>query len=99
MILNEGHDWAVDYWALGVLIYEVTAGYSPFAVDDQFEMYRKILSCKIDIPTEFSKKLVDIVKALLRKDPSKRLGKTKGGTKKVMDHRWFSGLGKLNTTN
>ena len=92
VILNEGHDWAVDYWALGVLIYEMTAGCPPFYADDPMEVYEKILSGHVSIPSHFSRGLADLVKKLLRTFQSKRLGRTKGGTAAVMKHKWFSGF-------
>ena len=92
VILNEGHDWAVDYWALGVLIFEMTAGTPPFYADDPMEIYEKILSGHVTIPSDFSRGLSDLVKKLLRTYQSKRLGRTKGGTAAVMKHKWFSGF-------
>lgn len=92
VILNEGHDWAVDYWALGVLIYEMTAGSPPFYADDPMEVYEKILSGNVHIPSHFSRGLGDLVKRLLRTYQNKRLGRTKGGTAGVMKHKWFSGF-------
>jgi len=44
--LNEGHDWAVDYWALGVLIYEMTNGVPPFYADEPMCVYEKVSSMK-----------------------------------------------------
>lgn len=92
VILNEGHDWAVDYWALGVLIYEMTAGTPPFYAEDPMEVYEKILSGHVSIPSHFSRGLSDLVKKLLKTYQSKRLGRTKGGTAAVMKHKWFSGF-------
>jgi len=92
IILNEGHDLAVDYWALGVLIYEMTAGMPPFYADDPMEVYEKILSGHVSIPGHFSKSLADIIKKLLKTYQSKRLGNTKGGTGAVMKHKWYSGF-------
>ena len=92
VILNEGHDWGVDYWALGILIYEMTAGSPPFYADDPMEVYERILSGQIFIPAYFSRGLSDLVKRLLKTYQSKRLGKTKGGTSTVMKHKWFSGF-------
>jgi len=92
VILNEGHDWAVDYWALGVLIYEMTTGSPPFYADDPMEVYEKILSGHLSIPSHFSRGLADLVKKLLKTSQSKRLGRTKGGTAAVMKHKWFSGF-------
>jgi cGMP-dependent protein kinase len=38
VILNEGYDWGVDYWGLGVLIYEMTAGVAPFFADNPMDV-------------------------------------------------------------
>jgi len=92
VILNEGHDWAVDYWALGVLIFEMTTGSPPFYADDPMEVYEKILSGHVSTPSHFSRSLSDLVRKLLKTYQSKRLGRTKGGTSTVMKHKWFSGF-------
>ena len=46
LVLTQGHGKAVDWWALGVLIYEMLAGYPPFYADDRMQMYRQILSVR-----------------------------------------------------
>jgi len=45
-IQRQGHDRAVDWWALGVLLYELLAGISPFYHDDDMMMYKRIVDCK-----------------------------------------------------
>jgi CRP-like cAMP-binding protein/tRNA A-37 threonylcarbamoyl transferase component Bud32 len=90
IILNEGHDKAVDYWALGVLIYEMVAGMPPFYADDPMEVYEKILSATMMIPQHFSKNLSDLVRKLLKIYQSKRLGNGKGGTTAIQKHKWFN---------
>jgi len=92
IILNEGHDKAVDYWALGVLIFEMVAGEPPFYADDPMEVYEKILSATMQIPTKFSKNLSDIVRKLLKIYQSKRLGNGKGGCSAIVKHKWFYGF-------
>jgi len=92
VVINEGHDWAVDYWGLGVLIYEMCAGIPPFYAEDQMQVYEQILSGVVRIPNHFSRHMGDIIRKLLKTYPSKRLGRTRGGTKSVMEHKWFSNL-------
>uniref|UniRef100_A0A1I8EV10 cAMP-dependent protein kinase catalytic subunit n=1 Tax=Wuchereria bancrofti TaxID=6293 RepID=A0A1I8EV10_WUCBA len=50
IILSKGYNKAVDWWALGVLIYEMAAGYPPFFADQPIQIYEKIVSGKIDAP-------------------------------------------------
>lgn len=90
IILNEGHDKAVDYWALGVLIFEMVNGMPPFFADDPMEVYEKILSATMTIPAHFSKNLSDLVRKLLKIYQSKRLGNGKGGCTAIQKHKWFS---------
>ena len=90
IILNEGHDQAVDYWALGVLIFEMCVGTPPFFAEDPMEVYEKILGANPALPTFFSKNLSDLIKKLLRSQQGKRLGNTRGGTSVVIKHKWFS---------
>lgn len=90
IILNEGHDLAVDYWALGVLIYEMVVGAPPFYAEDPMEVYEKILSGNPAFPTFFTRNLTDLIKKLLRSQQAKRFGNTRGGTAAVVKHKWFS---------
>lgn len=90
IILNEGHDLAVDYWALGVLIYEMVVGSPPFYADDPMEVYEKILSGNPAMPSSFTRNLSDLIKKLLKSQQGKRLGNTRGGTAAVVKHKWFS---------
>ena len=90
IILNEGHDLAVDYWALGVLIFEMIVGAPPFYAEDPMEVYEKILGGNPAMPTFFTRNLTDLIKKLLRSQQGKRLGNTKGGTAAVIKHKWFS---------
>jgi serine/threonine protein kinase len=92
IILNEGHNIAVDYWALGVLIYEMVCGVPPFYAEEAMEIYERILNGTVPIPSSFSKSMGDIVRKLLKQQQTKRLGVTKGGTLAVMKHKWYSGF-------
>jgi len=92
IILNQGHDWAVDYWALGILLYEMVDGRAPFYAENQMKTYQMILSGTITIPSHFSKELGDLIRKLLVSSQEKRFGRTMGGPGAVMQHKWFDGL-------
>lgn len=89
-MLNDGHDWAVDYWALGVLLFEMTSGLEPFAAKNPMETYKQIVSGHVEIPSYFSSTLSELIRKLLNISKSKRLGRTMGGGGAVMQHRWYS---------
>lgn len=46
-VLSQGYNKAVDWWALGVLVYEMAAGYPPFFADQPIHIYEKIVSGKV----------------------------------------------------
>merc|ERR1712226_167374 len=79
IILSQGHNQGVDWWALGILIFELLAGYPPYFDDDPLSIYRKILAGKLKFPYHFDKKAKDLIKKLLVADTTKRLGMKKNG--------------------
>ena len=89
---SKGHNKAVDWWALGILIFEMLAGYPPFFDDNPFGIYEKILSGKIDWPRQVEPLAKDLIKKLLVQDRTKRLGNMKNGADDVKRHRWFKNI-------
>lgn len=75
-----GHDVSVDWWSVGVLCYELLTGASPFTIDGdpnkQNEISKRILRADPPMPDMIREDARDLIKRLLNKDPSKRLGKT-----------------------
>ncbi|XP_044293105.1 ribosomal protein S6 kinase alpha-5 isoform X1 [Varanus komodoensis] len=88
-----GHDKAVDWWSLGVLMYELLTGASPFTVDgernSQAEISRRILKSEPPYPQEMTALAKDIIQCLLMKDPKKRLGCGSGGADEIKQHPFF----------
>ncbi|CAJ0944541.1 unnamed protein product, partial [Mesorhabditis belari] len=89
IILSKGYNKAVDWWALGVLIYEMAAGYPPFFADQPIQIYEKIVSGKVKFPSHFSTELKDLLKNLLQVDLTKRFGNLKNGVADIKNHKWF----------
>lgn len=89
ILLNQGHGKPVDWWTLGILIYEMLAGYPPFQDEDPMNIYRKIINTKPRYPDGFDAKVKSIVKHLLRRDLSKRYGNLKNGVEDIKNHRFF----------
>jgi serine/threonine protein kinase len=82
----------VDWWALGILIFEMLAGYPPFFDDNPFGIYEKILAGKIHFPSHFDTSAKDLIRRLLTADRSRRLGSLKGAAEDVKKHKWFRGV-------
>uniref|UniRef100_A0A8C6AGS6 Protein kinase cAMP-dependent X-linked catalytic subunit n=2 Tax=Marmota marmota marmota TaxID=9994 RepID=A0A8C6AGS6_MARMA len=89
VIQSKGHGRAVDWWALGILIFEMVAGFPPFFDDNPFGIYQKILAGRIDFPRYLDFSTKDLIKKLLVVDRTKRLGNMKNGANDVKQHRWF----------
>jgi serum/glucocorticoid-regulated kinase 2 len=82
----------VDWWTLGVLLYEMLTGLPPFYDENTNEMYRKILQEPLTFP---SQEIVppaarDLLTRLLDRDPQRRLGA--GGAAEIKAHHFFSNI-------
>jgi serine/threonine protein kinase len=92
IIQNKGHGKAVDWWAIGILLFEMLAGYPPFVDDHPFGIYEKILEGKIAFPNHFESNTKDLIKKLLNPDRTRRLGVLKGGAADVKKQKFFKGI-------
>eukprot|EP01113_Clastostelium_recurvatum_P006206 TRINITY_DN12814_c0_g1_i3.p2 TRINITY_DN12814_c0_g1~~TRINITY_DN12814_c0_g1_i3.p2 ORF type:complete len:424 (+),score=104.72 TRINITY_DN12814_c0_g1_i3:1456-2727(+) len=92
IIQSKGHGKAVDWWALGILIFEMLAGYPPFFDDNPFGIYEKILGGRIQFPGHFDPNAKDLIRKLLASDRTRRLGNLKGGAGDIKQHKWFKGV-------
>ena len=75
LVLSKGHDKAVDYWALGILMYELLVAETPFAdPDNEANVFRHIVNSevKLTFPRRFPTIAKDLVKKLLHPNPAVR---------------------------
>ena len=90
MINGTGHNWTIDWWSLGVLMYEMLVGKPPFIADNNYNVFQKILALKYEIPENLSETSKDLIKNLLVIDTTRRLGCMKNGVKDIKTHPFFS---------
>jgi protein kinase A len=92
IIQNKGHGKAVDWWAFGILMYEMLVGYPPFFDESPFRIYEKILEGKLQFPKWIDPRGMDLVKGLLQTDHTKRLGSLKRGVQDIRKHKFYQGV-------
>ncbi|OQR96142.1 cGMP-dependent protein kinase [Achlya hypogyna] len=92
LVLNKGHGKAVDYWALGCLVYELIAGRTPFQHQEQQKIFEKIIHAKASLKfhPKFDPLAQDLVTKLLEPNPGLRFGSLAGGMMDVINHPWFT---------
>ena len=94
IVMRKSHTFTVDWWALGIIIYEFIMGETPFHADTEIETYARIVKGKYTLPDpeedEVSPECIDIIQRLLDPNPDTRLGAH--GSEEVFDHPWFRGM-------
>ncbi len=78
IVLNKGHSFEVDFYCLGILIFELLMGYPPFYDPDSIESETKarIIYGEVEFPDDcdLSENVKDLILKLLEKNPIKRIG-------------------------
>jgi protein kinase A len=89
MINQTGYNKSIDFWQLGVLLYEMLVGYTPFIDSDPVKLFQKIKSCKLKFPKNINKNAKTIIRHFLIIDINKRLGCTKKGIYEITQNPFF----------
>mmetsp|Transcript_37543 Transcript_37543/g.60273 ORF Transcript_37543/g.60273 Transcript_37543/m.60273 type:complete len:358 (+) Transcript_37543:210-1283(+) len=92
IVQGKGHGKGVDWWTLGILIYEMISSSPPFYDNDQMQTYQKIVKGDLSFQPHFCADAKSLVKKLLHPKAHKRLGVVKGGARTIKIHDWFKGF-------
>jgi RAC serine/threonine-protein kinase/serum/glucocorticoid-regulated kinase 2 len=89
ILRGKGYSKPVDWWSLGILFYEMLVGIPPFYAENMNEMYDLILKAPLKFPSFVATEAQDLLKGLLEKDETKRLGSGPSDIQEIKDHPYF----------
>ncbi|KIR30282.1 AGC/PKC protein kinase [Cryptococcus deuterogattii 99/473] len=89
ILLEQRYGRAVDWWAFGVLTYEMLLGQSPFRGEDEDEIFDAILEDEPLYPITMPRDAVSLLQRLLTRDPIRRLGAGEGDAEEIKQHLFF----------
>eukprot|EP00286_Rhodomonas_abbreviata_P026010 CAMPEP_0181291732 /NCGR_PEP_ID=MMETSP1101-20121128/2127_1 /TAXON_ID=46948 /ORGANISM="Rhodomonas abbreviata, Strain Caron Lab Isolate" /LENGTH=510 /DNA_ID=CAMNT_0023396149 /DNA_START=250 /DNA_END=1778 /DNA_ORIENTATION=+ len=99
IILKQGHGQMVDWWSLGILIYEMLVGLPPFYNKNTRVAYEQLLTKEFEFPSSMSDDAKHLLKGLLQRNPSRRLGskvseheKSHDGVSQIKSDPWFASV-------
>lgn len=92
IISGKQYDRAVDWWALGVLLFQMLLCQSPFKGEDEDEIFNAIEHDDVRYPINMPRQTVLVLQALLTKDPASRLGSGARDAEEIMEHPYFSDI-------
>lgn len=90
IIAGKPYDRSVDWWAFGVLLFQMLLCQSPFKGDDEDEIFNAIEHDVVKYPISMPRQTVLVLQALLTKDPSQRLGSSERDADEIIEHAYFA---------
>lgn len=87
VLARKGHGTAVDWWGLGMVLYEMLTGLPPWYTRNRQELFARIREAPLEIPKYLSADAASLISHLLHREPEKRLGSR--GASEVKAHRFF----------
>ena len=84
MLMKKGHDTRVDIWSIGILMFELLSGYSPFVAKTNQELYQNIRRLKIQWPKDMPPLAKNLISKILKLNPLDR-----PSFDEILNHQWF----------
>ncbi len=84
MLMKKGHDTRVDIWSIGILMFELLSGYSPFVAKSNQELYQNIRKLKIQWPKDMPPLAKNLISKILKLNPLDR-----PSFDEILNHQWF----------
>jgi len=92
ILARSGHGRSVDWYLLGVLLYEMLVGIPPYYSRHKEKIFENIKRGPLQVPSDMPSVALDLIVKLLNRDPSQRLGSGPGDAEEVMEHPFFKGI-------
>jgi protein-serine/threonine kinase len=92
VIAQNGYKKSVDWYGLGVLIYEMLMGRTAFNGKDRKEMFRNIKGGRLNFSARLSVEAIHLISNLMARNPRKRLGAGREDAEDIKKHPWFSNI-------
>ena len=94
IITKNGYDYKSDLWSVGIILYEMLHGYTPFNVQNFIELIKEIKKKNILIKVDVSEECKELIYSLCKTNPNERIG-----WNEFFDHRWFDNNEIINDEN
>jgi p70 ribosomal S6 kinase len=89
ILMRSGHGKAVDWWSLGALMFDMLTGAPPFTAENRKKTIDKILKARLNLPPYLTNEARALLKKLLKKNISERLGSGPDDAKPIKSHAFF----------
>jgi len=90
MLRRVGHGKSVDWYLLGVLLYEMLVGTPPYFSGNKEELFNNIINGPLKLPRSISTEAKNLMVSLLNRNPTRRLGAGPDGAVEIMKHPFFA---------